>query len=69
MREQEHLEAEPMKLDRLAEAVRQMLELMRRHLDEVRSDHEHLRSELADITTIFCDMRRRAGILGGRKDE
>lgn len=36
-----------------------MLERMRRELDDVRRDHEQLRSELADVTTIFRDIRRR----------
>jgi hypothetical protein len=53
---------EPPTLDRLGEAIRQMLELMRRELDDVRRDHEQLRSELADVTTIFRDIRRRAGL-------
>ena len=52
----------PPMLDCLGEAIRQMLELMRRELDDVRPDHEQLRSELADVTTIFRDIRRRAGL-------
>ena len=42
-------------LDCLGEAIRQMRELMRRELDDVRPDHEQLRSELADVTTIGSD--------------
>ena len=38
-------------LDCLGEAIRQMLELMRRELDDVRPDHEQLRSELKTGTT------------------
>jgi hypothetical protein len=53
-------------LDCLGEAIRQMLELMRRELDDVRPDHEQLRSELADVTTIFRDIRRRAGLAAER---
>ena len=49
-------------LDRLAEAISHMLERMRRELDDVRRDHEQLRSELADVTTIFRDIRRRTGL-------
>ena len=56
----------PPMLDCLGEAIRQMLELMRRELDDVRPDHEQLRSELADVTTIFCDIRRRAGLAAER---
>jgi hypothetical protein len=56
----------PPMLDCLGEAIRQMRELMRRELDDVRSDHEQLRSELADVTTIFRDIRRRAGLAAER---
>ena len=52
---------EPQPLDRLAEAISHMLERMRQ-LDDVRRDHEQLRSELADVTTIFRDIRRRTGL-------
>ena len=56
----------PPMLDCLGEAIRQMLELMRRELDDVRPDHEQLRSELADVTTICRDIRRRAGLAAER---
>ena len=52
---------EPLPLDRLAEAISHLLDRMRRELDDVRRDYEQLRSELADVTTIFRDIRRRAG--------
>ena len=41
-------------LDCLGEAIRQMLELMRRELDDVRPDHEQLRSELAALRQFFA---------------
>jgi hypothetical protein len=53
---------DPLPLDRLAEAIGHMLDRMRRELDDVRRDHEQLRSELADVTTIFRDIRRRTGL-------
>ena len=53
---------DPLPLDRLAEAIGHMLDRMRRELDDVRRDHEQLRSELPTLLTIFRDIRRRAGL-------